>query len=79
VSRRVTVFHAEGCHLCDRALEVVEGVRAEIGFELELVDIGGDPDLEARYRERLPVVEIDGEPAFTFFVTPAALRQALSN
>jgi hypothetical protein len=31
------------------------------------VDIGGDR-LEAEYRERLPVIEIDG-PAFTFFVT----------
>ena len=75
--RRVTVFHAEGCHLCERALEVVEAAREELGFELEVVDIGGDPELEARYRERLPVIEIDGEPAFTFFVTSAALRAAL--
>ena len=75
--RRVTVFHAEGCHLCERALEVVEAAREELGFELEVVDIGGDPELGARYRERLPVIEIDGEPAFTFFVTSAALRAAL--
>jgi len=77
VARSVTVFHAEGCHLCVRALEVVKGVRAELGFDLELVDINGDPALEARYRERLPVIEIDGEAAFTFFVTPDALRNAL--
>ena len=76
--RRVTVFHAEGCHLCERALEVVEAAREELGFELEVVDIGGDPELETRHRERLPVIEIDGEPAFTFFVTPAALRAALA-
>jgi glutaredoxin len=77
MSRRVTLYHAKGCHLCDRALEVVEAARDELGFTLELVDIGGDVDLEARYRERLPVVEIDGEAAFTYFVTPAALRAAL--
>ncbi len=71
------MFHAEGCHLCVRALEVVEDVRTELDFDLELVDIGGDPDLETRYRERLPVIEIDGEAAFTFFVTPDALRAAL--
>jgi glutaredoxin len=69
----VTVYHAAGCHLCERAVEVVESVRLEHPFELELVDIGDDPELEARYRERIPVVEIDGEPAFTFFVTPEAL------
>ena len=72
--RHVVVYHAEGCHLCGRALEVVASLQAELGFELELVDIGGDPELEARFREKLPVVEIDGEPAFTYFVTPAALR-----
>ena len=77
MTRRVTLYHAEGCHLCARALEVVEAARGELGFVLDLVDIGGDPELEARYRERLPVVEIDGEAAFTFFVTPAALRAAL--
>ena len=78
MARRVTLYHAEGCHLCERALEVIETVHAEVDFELELVDIGGDPELEALYREHLPVVEIDGEAAFTFFVTPASLRAALA-
>ena len=75
--RRVTLYHAEGCHLCGRALEVVEEVRAELGFELELIDVGGDPRLEAAYREWLPVVEIDGARAFTYFVDPHALRARL--
>jgi Glutaredoxin-like domain (DUF836) len=56
---------------------VVEELRAELGFELDIVDIGGRPDLEARYREFLPVVEIDGERAFTYFVDPDALRARL--
>jgi hypothetical protein len=56
----------------------VEAVRADVGFELEEVDIAGNPDLEARYREWLPVVEIDGERAFTYFVQPDALRRKLA-
>jgi glutaredoxin len=72
------VYHAADCSLCERALEVVEGVRAELGFELELVDIGGDAALEARYRELLPVVEVDGQPAFTYFVDADALRERLA-
>ena len=43
----------------------------------EHVDIGGDPGLESTYRASIPVVEIDGERAFTFFVQPEALRQRL--
>ena len=39
----------------------------------DTVDITGDEDLEARYREWLPVVEIDGERAFVYYVDEAAL------
>ena len=52
-------------------------MRAEIPFELEEVDIGGDPELERRYRERIPVVAVDGEETFTYFVEPAVLRRRL--
>jgi len=74
----VVVYHAPGCHLCVRALEIVQEVRGEIDFELALVDISGDAELEARYRELLPVVEIDGERAFTYHVVPDALRARLA-
>jgi len=74
---RVTVYHAAGCHLCERALELVGRVRKEVPFELEQIDITGDPQLEQRYREWLPVVEIDGRRAFVYYVDEAALRRKL--
>jgi hypothetical protein len=57
---------------------VLEAVRAERPFALREVDIGGDPELEARYREWLPVVEIDGERAFVYHVFPDALLRKLA-
>jgi glutaredoxin len=75
---RVVLYGAAGCHLCERAREVVLPLAAELGFELEEVDITGDPELEARYREWLPVVEIDGERAFTYFVPAEALRRKIA-
>jgi Glutaredoxin-like domain (DUF836) len=57
---------------------VLERVRTEIPFELDETDISGDPELERRYRERIPVVLIDGEEAFTYFVYPDALRRRLA-
>jgi hypothetical protein len=42
------------------------------------VPIDGNPDLEARYRELIPVVEIDGEQAFVYFAQPDALRRRLA-
>ena len=76
--QRVRLFHAPGCHLCDRAREVLLRVREEEPFELVEVDITGDDELEGRYRERIPVVVIDGEEAFMFFVHPDGLRRRLA-
>jgi glutaredoxin len=71
---RVTLFHAQGCHLCERAREVLR----EAAVEFEEVDIGGDPALEERYREWLPVVEVDGERTFVYYVDPLALRRKIA-
>jgi hypothetical protein len=75
---RVAVYHAAGCHLCERALGQVRALRDELGFELEEVAIDGDPVLEARYREWLPVVELDGERLFTYHVHEGTLRRRLA-
>jgi glutaredoxin len=71
---RVVLFHAQGCHLCERAREVLDRVGAPYGS----VDITGHDELEARYREWLPVVEIDGARVFVYYVDEAALRRKLS-
>ena len=71
---RLVLFHAEGCHLCDRARDVLD----RVGAPYESVDITGVAALEERYREWLPVVEIDGARAFVYYVDEAALRRKLS-
>ena len=52
--------------------------RDELGFELVEVDITGSLELEAEYREWLPVVEIDGERAFVYYVDPNGLRRKVA-
>jgi hypothetical protein len=52
-------------------------VRAERDFDLEVVAIDGDRELEARYREWLPVVEIDGEREFVYYVRAPDLKRRL--
>jgi glutaredoxin len=75
---KVVLYHAKACHLCLRAREVVAQVRQEVPFELQEVEIDGDPELESRYREWLPVVEIDGERAFVYYVDPDAFRRKVA-
>jgi glutaredoxin len=73
----VVLYSADGCHLCERARATLAELEEELGYELREVDITGDDELEARYREWLPVVEIDGERAFVYHVDPAGLRRRL--
>jgi glutaredoxin len=74
----VVLFKAEGCRLCDRARVRLHELREELQFELEEIDITGDPELEARYRESIPVIEVNGQPAFTYYVQPEPFRRKLA-
>jgi glutaredoxin len=58
----VTLYTRPGCHLCDEAREGIVELRGEAPpFELREVNIDDDDELHARYLERIPVVEVDGE------------------
>ena len=72
--RRVTLYTAHGCSLCGPVRRRIESVRADVPFELDEIDITGVPELERRYREWLPVVEIDGERAFVYRIDEDELR-----
>ena len=73
----MTIYLADGCHLCESAQRVLATVREEVPFELVEVTIDGDPELERAYRERIPVIAVDGVEAFTYFVHPEGLRRRL--
>jgi glutaredoxin len=75
---RVVLYTAPDCSLCERARAMLAAIREDVEFDLEEVDITGDPELEARYRELLPVVEIDGEQAFTYFVHIDSFRRRVA-
>jgi glutaredoxin len=74
----VRVYSAAGCHLCDVAKELLESERERYGFELVEVDITGDSELEAAYREQIPVVFVAGRKAFKYTVDPAELHRRLN-
>jgi glutaredoxin len=73
----VTIYGRPGCHLCDDALAVLERVRADVPFDLRRVNIEDDDALLRAYLERIPVVALDGEHLFDFFVDEAVLRDRL--
>ena len=78
MSAAVTLYGRPGCHLCDEAREALLRVRSDTPFELLEVDIEDDDELFKRYLERIPVVSLDDEVLFEYFVDEAALRRRLS-
>ena len=73
----VRLYVGRDCHLCEIARAELEKLRVELGFDVEEVDITGDPDLERRYRTLLPVVEVDGERISVYRIEEQALRGLL--
>ena len=73
----ITLYGKPGCHLCEDARSALERVRAGHGFELEEVDVSLDPALHREYGERIPVLALDGEELFEFFVDEESLRERL--
>ena len=66
------------CHLCDQARSGLESLRSDgVEFELEEVDIESDDSLFARFLERIPVVELNGEIVSELQLDPDGLRAKL--
>jgi glutaredoxin len=78
MSVKVVLYGAPECHLCDEAKEVLDRQRELLGFDLELVDISGDPELESAYREQIPVVFVAGRKAFKYRVEPLELTRRVT-
>lgn len=58
---RLVLYGRSGCHLCEEARSLIEQVAEEVPLELVEVDIESDDRMHARFLERIPVVEHDGE------------------
>jgi len=71
VTPRLVMYSRPGCHLCDEARVVLE----RIGEPFDEVDIDSDDELLKRYLERIPVIALDGEELYDFFVDEQDLRR----
>lgn len=75
----ITVYSRPDCHLCADAMSVLRTMQDELGFALHERDIDGDEALQRAYFERIPVITLDGEELFDYFVDEKALRERLES
>ena len=69
--KRLVMYSRPGCHLCDEARTVL----LRIGEPFDEIDIDSDDELFKRYLERIPVIALDGEELYDFFVDEQDLRR----
>ena len=73
----VTVYSRHGCHLCEDAVKTLESMREELAFEIEIIHIDGNPELEKLYGNEVPVIHINGEHHDFYRVDPERFRSSL--
>jgi|UniRef100_UPI00404BA3C7 glutaredoxin len=73
----VTVYSRHGCHLCENAVNTLEGMREELNFTIDVIYIDGSPELEKLYGHEVPVIHINGEHHDFFKVDPERFRTSL--
>lgn len=60
------------------ALEILRGEAGVTHFEIEVIDVDADPDLEAKYNELVPVlVDGNGRELCHYFLDAAKVREYL--
>lgn len=73
----VTVYSRHGCHLCETSVKVLEGLKPELNFEMEIIYIDNNPELERLYGTEVPVIHINGEHHDFYKVDPERFRTSL--
>ena len=74
---RLQLLTRAGCHLCGAAAETLAAVAAEAGLVPVAVDVDADPELQAEFGDRVPVVLLDGREHSYFTVDVPRLRADL--
>ena len=60
MNTKVVIYSRVNCHLCEEAEKNVREVMAYTPFDLEVIYINGDQELERFYGEEVPVTLING-------------------
>nr|AUN35797.1 hypothetical protein [uncultured bacterium] len=70
------LYTREGCHLCDDARDLLAKFQSALP-EIEEVDIDADPELQEKFTDCVPVVEIDGKVRFRGKVNEVLLQRLI--
>lgn len=75
----IILYSKPGCHLCEIAYQLLQGLQREFDLTIQETDITGDPALFEKYWNKIPVALIDGRVTLAAPIRMTDVRAALSN
>jgi glutaredoxin len=73
----VELFSKTDCHLCQEVLSLLQRVQREVPFRLSEKKLEPGEELYELFKEKVPVILINGEEAFHGRVDEKAFRKIL--
>ena len=53
---KLTVYSRAYCHLCEEMIEALRSLQGLVRFEIVVIDVDSNPELERRFGEKVPVL-----------------------
>ena len=78
MSRQLTVYAKEGCHLCEAMAATLSEFVSDLSFTFAIVYIDRDRELLERYGARVPVLAAAGNVLCEFELDLISLKQYLA-
>ena len=76
---RLTLYSRAYCHLCHDMQAALEALPEAAAFELEVLDVDADPELELRFNELVPVLMHGDQELARYRLDAAALTAYLQS
>ena len=73
----IKILTKKDCCLCDDIKEIVNRVLPDYPVKLVMTDIESDPTLYKKFKERIPVLKINGIESFVYKANETTLRHKL--
>lgn len=74
---KLQLYTKSDCPLCDEAKESLELLAAQFPIQIEEVDITASLGLFIKYKELIPVLELEGKRLFVHRIQVKALKRKL--
>jgi glutaredoxin len=74
---KLTVYGRHDCHLCEEMIAALRSMQGRFRFDLQIVDVDGDPEIARRYGEDVPVLTHGERELCRHYLDRAAVTEFL--